>query len=412
MPLKTSYSKFSLFFNHLYRRTLYPAPKKLESFLISHCIQSLPKVFPRLNTAKAFGIPKGITSIKSFPKQTIYPSKTINRPPPKTLYSKISDRFPTSTTIPEANVLALPNGIVTQKGGVLTANGDLIEELTIQYGLQNILDHKLFRIRLKNFWKKCQHFNGTVAWLTMDKQGNLAHWCYDILPRLDLYKKGGYSPDKIYVKLDHDYQLESLKLMGFRDDQIIDANIYPFISADIMLVGTTPCSPGVPNDWICRFLRESYLSNIHRYLKDHRFPKCIYISRSLTPRRQIHDEDKLIKLLKKYGFVLFRPEQVSFLKSAAYFANADVILSPHGAALSRLVFSKPKSKCIEILSNHLANVFYWHLCEENSIDYYYLEGKATDLNQGRLAKGHKSSLTVNLDHLEQTFKLADIAPDH
>jgi capsular polysaccharide biosynthesis protein len=70
------------------------------------------------------------------------------------------------------------------------------------------------------------------------------------------------------------------------------------------------------------------------------WPQRIY----LPCIRRPYSQDELIALAAKRGFVVIHPEQYPFLKQAAFFANARVIIGPLGAAWANLVFASPRCK--------------------------------------------------------------------
>lgn len=397
----------SVIFQRLYRKSLYPLSRTLERYVTVKTVPSLQKLHPRLHPFKVFGIPSGITL--SPKTQNIYPSRTIARVTPPSIYTLPLSNFKTSYLEPEQLVAALPQGIAHQKGALLTHEGKILRDFTVQYGIDDIANHRLFRLRPKNFFPKVHYVDNNVAWLTMDKQGNIAHWFYDILTRLALFEKAGLPIDSVYAKLDHPFQRESLHLLGYSDDQIIDANKHPFISAKNLLISTTPCSPGFPTEWMCAFFMEKFASSIEAFLqKNPIHAPRIYISRKKTPRRQIDNEADLESLLKKYGFTTIYTEDMSLLESCAYFYQASAIFAPHGAALTRLIFCQPQTKVIELLPlGRYTNLFYWHLSVAKQLSYYYITS-GSRRTQSSLAKGHASSLLLSLEDLEKTLKLARI----
>lgn len=400
--------KLSAISDRVYKRSMYRLMRHCERFFIFTVLENIHKIIPPFKPLNLFGIPNGIANEASLNLQTLYPETTYSRTLPRTVYKTVLPHFKPSSFQPDCKVGALNNAICHQKGAIFTAQGKILPHMTVQYGIDNIKENRLFRFKPKNFFPKITHFPNTVAWLAMDKSGNFCHWFFDILTRFALFEKVGFKPQKIYVKLDHPFQKESLKILGYSGDQIIDANQYPFISAHQLYISTTPCSPGTVTPWMTDFFMKKFQPAIEAYLADNpiRADK-IYISRQKTPRRQIENAAEIEGFLKSEGFTTIFAEELTLIEACAYFYQAKIIFSCHGAAFTHLLFCKPHTKIIEALPmGSLLNVFYWTLSDTKKLDYYYITGQPKDLNTNRFAKGHRSALFIKLEDLQQTLQLA------
>lgn len=69
-------------------------------------------------------------------------------------------------------------------------------------------------------------------------------------------------------------------------------------------------------------------------------PRRLYVSREDADRRQVRNREELRSTLREAGFVSFVPTAHSIAEQAAHFAAADVVVAPHGAALSNLVYAE------------------------------------------------------------------------
>lgn len=65
-------------------------------------------------------------------------------------------------------------------------------------------------------------------------------------------------------------------------------------------------------------------------------PRRIFLTRG---SRRTYNQDELVEVASRYGFVAVRMEEHSFLEQAALFANATAIIGPGGAAWANLVFA-------------------------------------------------------------------------
>ena len=65
------------------------------------------------------------------------------------------------------------------------------------------------------------------------------------------------------------------------------------------------------------------------------------------------NNEEVINLLKKKGYQIIRPENLSFKEQIDLFSNAKTIIGAHGAALTNIVFCREKTNIIEIIpSSH------------------------------------------------------------
>jgi hypothetical protein len=87
----------------------------------------------------------------------------------------------------------------------------------------------------------------------------------------------------------------------------------------------------------------------------------IYVSRRGASRSLPH-EAELEARLRESGFTIINPETLTWPEQIATFRAANVIVAPHGAGLSNLVFSEPGAQVIELTNGrHYNRCFEW-LC--------------------------------------------------
>lgn len=80
-------------------------------------------------------------------------------------------------------------------------------------------------------------------------------------------------------------------------------------------------------------------------------PRKVYLRRRSAARRIIN-EDEIESLVEKLGFKIVDPAALSFAEQVRMFANADVIMSPAGAALSNVVFMREGATAISMLADY------------------------------------------------------------
>lgn len=79
------------------------------------------------------------------------------------------------------------------------------------------------------------------------------------------------------------------------------------------------------------------------------YPRRLYVDRTASKNRHLINEPALIAALAKIGFVAVRLESLALSVQIALFAHADIIVAPHGAGLTNILFCRPGTKLVEIL---------------------------------------------------------------
>ncbi len=101
--------------------------------------------------------------------------------------------------------------------------------------------------------------------------------------------------------------------------------------------------------------------------KDTGGPSRFYISRSRAKHRRVTNEDQLAPMLKSFGVEIIQAEKLSISEQIALFRQAKLIVAPHGAGLSNILFSRDAS-IVELYPNGLVDdgnlpVYFFGLAE-------------------------------------------------
>ena len=202
------------------------------------------------------------------------------------------------------------------------------------------------------------------------------HFMFDMLPRLRLLQKAGLPYDKLYVSsMNRAYVKEALKLAGIPEDKVISSNEYPVISADRLVLPSFPSISYQSTPWVIKWLQDFYL-NKDRKVKP---PKdLIYISRSDADKRRIKNERRLLEMLEILGFKKATLEGESVKEQALMYQNAKVIMGPHGAGFSNIIFSQPEATLIELMNPNWPHGPFAALAEKIGMKYGLVFGKNTD----------------------------------
>ena len=346
------------------------------------------------------GIPSGLTSLEGKSEITfIYHPVTLSMQPPKTVEPEIFWNYRQilkGMLLPAEGVLRVHEGIATSKGGNLSRQGKLIT--TFLQPIDGKLPHKhdLMRFSTKKFFPSLYKSTRPVVTLAAGWQGAFYHWVYEVLPRLHLVEKGGYSSACLYVEAATTFQKQSLELMGIQPSQIIDAHTYSAVQAPELII---PSISQTPTHWGCGYLRDKIVPQLSK-----KPPLRLYVSRSDASRRRVINESQVFALLKRYGFVKVELSTLTFKEQAEFFLAAEAVVGPHGAGFSHLVFCQPQTPFLEIFDPAYFNPCYWHVSERVGLEYHYLFGEGPRFPEG-FQTHLDPDITVNLDQLEASLQL-------
>jgi hypothetical protein len=177
------------------------------------------------------------------------------------------------------------------------------------------------------------------------------------------------------------YEQEFLAHLGFQPDQIFDTRQYD-VRFDRCLLG----SSGhwfYPNASDVRAIRDELVPLIQPSATRDR----LYISRS--GRRRVLNEDELTAMLARYNFTVIDDTPRTLSEQLSIYNRASVLIGPHGASFSNLIWSQPGTQLIELFSANYVPNFFQYLSELNNMRY-----AAT--RQGQPDPARRNDLTENI----------------
>ena len=103
-----------------------------------------------------------------------------------------------------------------------------------------------------------------------------------------------------------------------------------------------------------------------------------------------NETDLIVRLQSAFNVEPIVLEEYSIEGQAHLFAQADIIIAPHGAGLTNLVFARPGTMVIELFQYHLDETF-WVLSQQMGLRHYCIIG----LNTGEHDKLHDLQFAQN-----------------
>jgi hypothetical protein len=314
-------------------------------------------------------------------------------------------------------LFSLPNGRLFSNSVHDTAvifDDKIVRDVSYQYRYK-----KNVQIINGNIKKNTVVKNGTPRFLKKIKgnvfsllcggaaKNNYWHWIFDVLPKVGILEKS-----KIKFKLDFfllpslskNYQKETFLKLGVPRNKLLNGEKFKHIICDNLIVTDHPIvfdnnpTKSIANIplWVIKWLRKKFLEEKPINSK---LSKKIFISRkndSLQGNRKIVNNKELEKLLTAKGFKIITLSNFSFKKQVEIFKAADFIIGLHGAGFTNIVFSKPKTKILEIKTKATGEQ-YASLAKKCKLKYQ----KIIEKNISPTLRHQNSHIVVNLSKLKK-----------
>lgn len=207
---------------------------------------------------------------------------------------------------------------------------------------------------------------------------NYYHFIYDTLPYLITYNQlKKEKPDlKLLINYPnnqlnriYNFVTEFLEIVGIDKDCLLfvdDTTIYKkvYISSSFTHGINSNLPPRIE---IYGFYKKIVESKINDFKSS--FPKKSYISRrswkhndfsnigtNYTYKRRMTNEDDLVDLLVRNGYTEVFTEKLNTIEKLGLFFNSEVVVGAIGGGICNVLFSKPETKLISIVSPTFLNV--------------------------------------------------------
>ncbi len=245
--------------------------------------------------------------------------------------------------------------------------------------------------------------DGTAAVLSSPCGGGYYHWLVDVLPRLEVLKRAGHETqamDRVIVNAcSASYQRETLSAAGVEQSKIIESRWHPHVRADRLVCPTLPGAFGHVPRWACDFLRQMFLPEDDTGGPGER----LYLNRTHVTHRHVENEPDLIRRLERRGFRNVTLDSLSVGEQARLLSTARIVVAPHGAGLTNILFCHPGTWIVELMSPSDVSHVYWALAETMDLDYTYVLGEGEPSPVGIDPHDGELDLRVSLDAVDRTL---------
>ena len=261
-------------------------------------------------------------------------------------------------TCGEEIVATVPGGRVVHEGAIVSPDGQTVaRDVSIVVGRVPDHDHPLCHLPRM---PRSRRLRGRVLNAATAGGRSYYHWLVEELPRL----VEGVDHDPRYVIAHRGRTRQVLDLLGCAAE-LIEAETHVHSRCDELVVGHLHGPCGYPAPLGVERIRDV----ADRFALPRSHAEKIYVSRAGAAHRRVVREGELWDSLESRGFVRLDLERMSWAEQIAAFANARVVVAPHGAGLSNVVFCPPGAIVIELFNRRYVHACYWMLCDVRGLDY-------------------------------------------
>ena len=262
------------------------------------------------------------------------------------------------------NIYEIPNARVytdTVQHVAIIKDNIILPDISYQQINNELKESKFNKVLTSGTPRLIKNIDGTMLSLVQGASGNnYFHFLFDIVAKLRLCEEKIKLDDIdfFYVPGKFEWQKKIFSLFGIHEKRLINSQVYRHLKAKNVIAIDHPwykkgyVQEEIYNlpDWIILFLREKFLG----YRKKFKCSDKIFIDRaeSLFNHCKLINNNEIIEYLSKRGFQSYQIGKLDFFEQIYLFNNAKIIIGPHGAAFTNIIFSNPNTNIIEIIPDY------------------------------------------------------------
>ena len=290
----------------------------------------------------------------------------------------------------------MPEGrVLSRYRAIVTGDDSLVGDLSPYFNTKP-QQHPVY---LLPFPEPPRRVPGRLGVLAARGDGNYCHFLFDVVPKLAILERCRVVlPDQWYAPMTSGFQRELLDAFGVDRERVIDSAEFDHVQAEQLVVPTLPDPNLRAPEWMVRWLRERLLPSDVAVVPGRR----LFVTRGSRPHsRIITNEFDVQRMLVDRGFETIDCGALSVAQQVRLFAEAELVVAPHGAALSNLVFASPGASVVELFAPDYVFLCFWMLANRiDGLTYNYLVGEGNPPKwRERMMKGVTSDITVDVQKL-------------
>lgn len=334
----------------------------------------------------------------------LYPSEKVTRTQPVNLNeadtnlfrNEFEKRFEEIYSEKFLNVKILPNGAIVQK--LIKQDLFFCKSIPLKGAIKVKSLIKLYLNTVKLLFKSSKVTRiDNALFLTNFYSDNFFHWFGDVLQKIEAIQNREIDLNEytliIPAKCDNSYTrftLDQYKINYY----IMEKN--EIVRSKNLLYVPLISPAGNFRPKLMVNIRNRFISPEKKNSKS----KRIYISRKDAPKRQIVNENELLPIVSGYNFSVIAMERLALEDQINCVAEADTLLSLHGAGLTHMLWMPKGSKVIEIRErDDSRNNVFFSLASALELKYYYILADKTDQQPTQ-----KTNFKVDVEAFEEELE--------
>jgi hypothetical protein len=248
-------------------------------------------------------------------------------------------------------------------------------------------EHILNQISSKAFDRTLNLLDNTLKYVIKNHTDadNYWHWTFEWLPRLFILKRLSSVNAQLrmitFINIGtpfNEFQTNWLRIILGKQISILT------ISTPVLcnrLIWITPPFPAHHSTNVIDEIRQCIFQSqefkeVPTAIKS---PLRVYLLRGAARNgRRIKNEPELIGRLKDLGFVAIAMDDLSIFQQAKIFANAEIIVGPHGSAFVNIIYCNSACKVIELFGPGYLSGHDYSLATVCGLHWEFIEGQAVD----------------------------------
>jgi capsular polysaccharide biosynthesis protein len=242
--------------------------------------------------------------------------------------------------------------------GVLNARGKAVKlrEFHFREGHARVLRGARSRVRLEK-----------ATWVTERVYHNYSHWFTAHLPKLLLLRSRDALGDVLLPEQRPGFVDASLRMAGIELERFRTFDARAVLQIDALtLLGTDRFRPE-----LLRQVRDAMPR-----LAEQPPHRRVFVSRAAASRRRLTNEDDVWAILERAGFERVRMESLSFADQVRLMQETAVLVAPHGAGLTNILFCAPGTHVVELADFGFPNPNFYAVGAAMSHHYWLLAARA------------------------------------
>lgn len=214
-----------------------------------------------------------------------------------------------------------------------------------------------------------QEFTRAV-WFLERAYHNHSHWLTAHLPKLLLLRDRPDLGDILLPNNATEVMLESIRMIGIAPERFRTFDpLRPVHVRDLALIGTDRFGPSR-----VQAVREAFACK----RQEGAATRKVFISRAKSRGRRLLNERCLWPMLEKRGFERILMESLSFREQVDLMQQCRVLLAPHGAGLTNMIFMPEDGHVIEMADPGFPNPNFYALSCALGLGYWLIDADASE----------------------------------